>query len=45
VAIVHPLATLAFLWICARSLILTIRGEVTWKGRTIDSRSNRARHD
>lgn len=35
VALVHPLATLAFLAICARSVVLTARGEVTWKGRTL----------
>jgi glycosyltransferase involved in cell wall biosynthesis len=35
VAFVHPLASLVFLAICARSMILLIRGEVTWKGRTI----------
>ena len=34
-ALVHPLATLAFLSICARSALLGARREVTWKGRTI----------
>jgi len=35
VALVHPLATGAFLVICARSLWSAARGHVTWKGRRI----------
>ena len=35
VAFVHPLATLAFLAICAYSTLLHLRGAVTWKGRTV----------
>jgi 4,4'-diaponeurosporenoate glycosyltransferase len=35
VAIVHPVAVVAFLGICAHSAILQRRGAVTWKERTI----------
>ncbi len=35
VAIVHPLASVAFVSICAYSMALHLRGTVTWKGRTI----------
>jgi 4,4'-diaponeurosporenoate glycosyltransferase len=35
IAWVHPIATLAFVAIFIRSTALQLRGEVTWKGRTI----------
>lgn len=34
-ALVHPLLTLAFLLLCANSARFWIRGQATWKGRTV----------
>jgi 4,4'-diaponeurosporenoate glycosyltransferase len=43
-AVVFPLPLLAFLWIFARSLVLTrVRGEVTWRGRRIGLRTDERR--
>jgi hypothetical protein len=39
----HPLASAAFLCVCARSVTLALRGEVTWKGRRI-TRAGRRDH-
>ena len=43
-ALVHPIATMMFLVIFVRSAVMSIRGEVTWKDRTIQLPRARAEH-